>query len=413
MALILELYDESSYSWSDKTDKCIRLRHSISSRELESIEFELIGEDVSVGQKIRVKRDNNIIFEGIVYERSRKQRGGLLSVKATAYSYLILYDRQIIYRIYQTGVKAGEIIRDLGKLIDDEFPVNLNGVEDGDALLSPWKIENRSALEIMKSVARGTNYWLRMKPCLSYLNFDGNDYVVVPHSPSLDITDALSVFVWVRFDYLDYVNGTGGLLGFAGKGKPDSPDPNYGWWFAYDNRNNKKYFGYTCFGNSEGGWAGGGNNFGDAEYSYTFEVGKWYLIGFTINSTEAKLYINGTQHGPTKSISNLQLSDVSRDLTIGSLMAGQYCHLGSIGQTLIYNSVLSQSEIHNLYYDPMNPLTDDLVLWFNFNEGSGSIVYDRSGNNNHGTIYDATWGYEVYPKYANSMLLEFKPKVIA
>ena len=61
----------------------------------------------------------------------------------------------------------------------------------------------------------------------------------------------------------------------------------------------------------------------------------------------------------------------------------------------------------------MNPITDGLILWLNFDEDSGDRVYDRSGNSNNGTIYGATWGYEVHPKYVNSMLLEFKPKVIA
>ena len=32
-----------------------------------------------------------------------------------------------------------------------------------------------------------------------------------------------------------------------------------------------------------------------------------------------------------------------------------------------------------------------LVLWLKFNEGSGSVAYDSSFHNNHGTIYGATW----------------------
>jgi hypothetical protein len=36
-------------------------------------------------------------------------------------------------------------------------------------------------------------------------------------------------------------------------------------------------------------------------------------------------------------------------------------------------------------------LTDGLVAYWSFNEGSGSTVYDYSGNSNHGTIYGATW----------------------
>ena len=396
MALTLELYDERSYSWSDKTDKCIRLRHSISSRELESIEFELIGEDVSVGQKIRVKRDNNIIFEGIVYERSRKQRGGLLSVKATAYSYLILYDRQIIYRIYQTGVKAGEIIRDLGKLIDDEFPVNLNGVEDGDSLLSPWKIENCSALEIMKSVARGTNYWLRTKPCLSYLSFPGEgEYVIVDDSPSLKPSN-VSICLWIRV------------------WTTDNLEVNTHPVFKYR-------YGYPSYG-LRMGWGKAPIHMwiydGSSSY-YTSTIAlvdhNWHFICGTYNSETGELKTDRdagqeikTATAPTGLVLDNPRALYIYDVTIGTGRAYD------VAQVLIYkDKVLNSSEIQHNYLNPMNPITDGLVLWLNFHNVQDNIVPDLSGHGNDGTIYGASQGYEVYPQYANSMLLEFKPKVIA
>ena len=34
---------------------------------------------------------------------------------------------------------------------------------------------------------------------------------------------------------------------------------------------------------------------------------------------------------------------------------------------------------------------DDPVAYWNFNEGSGLVLYDQSGNNNHGVIYGAQW----------------------
>ena len=36
-------------------------------------------------------------------------------------------------------------------------------------------------------------------------------------------------------------------------------------------------------------------------------------------------------------------------------------------------------------------LTDGLVAYWSFNEGSGDTAYDYSGNSNHGTIYGASW----------------------
>ncbi|MEM2079905.1 MAG: hypothetical protein QW104_04400, partial [Nitrososphaerota archaeon] len=80
-----------------------------------------------------------------------------------AYSDLILYDRHVVFRSYATGTKAGTIIKDLAAL---ETGVDVTNVDEATtpALNSQWDIQNEAALKIMQSVARGTNYWLRMKP---------------------------------------------------------------------------------------------------------------------------------------------------------------------------------------------------------------------------------------------------------
>ncbi len=177
--------------------------------------------------------------------------------------------------------------------------------------------------------------------------FDGdNDYINCGNSEFFNIDDALTVTAWVKFNNLDYSSNTGDLLGIAGKGHPDSADPNYGWWFSYDNRSNKEYFTYTCFGNSTGGYGGGGNSFGGIIYGQTFNNDEWYHLAFSITTTEAKLFINGEQQGPTKSISNLQLSDLSRPLVIGSINTGTSgVFNGIIDDVRIYNRVVSEDEI--------------------------------------------------------------------
>jgi hypothetical protein len=80
------------------------------------------------------------------------------------------------------------------------------------------------------------------------------------------------------------------LIGFIGKGSPDTAPgtPSTGFWFGYDNRNNKNSFAYTCFGNSAGGWSGGNNNFNG--YNYTFNTNTWYHLAITISTMKASLY---------------------------------------------------------------------------------------------------------------------------
>ena len=392
MALTLEVWDGSS--WIDKTGSCVSLRRRIRSGGLEELDGELVKDSFSVGQEIRLKEDGVIVFEGVVYEVDRRHRGrDVERCGFKAYDYLIKYDRHIVYRAYPTGTKAGEIIRDLGKLIDDEIPVNLSGVEDGDALLSPWEIQNEKALDVMKSVARGTNYWLRMKPCLSYLSFNReNAYVRIPYIINPAAT-SFSAFVWFKVPVLPSERGRDFILiqqmDDGGKGRT--------WLFI------------RGLDNVIASFLGGVSTLSEV----AVQKNALYLAGITydLDSNTLKIYVNGEMK---------KSNTVTAEDAYGDHLLGIHKNLASkpfegyMYGAYFYDRVLSDEKVLQLYQNPQSPLPNGLILWLNFDEGSGSIVYDRSGNDNHGTIYgEATWGYEVYPKVANSLLLEFRPKVIA
>ncbi|MEM2720275.1 MAG: hypothetical protein QXU49_05765 [Candidatus Caldarchaeum sp.] len=161
MMLYLEVFDGTN--WVDKTRKCTRLRRRISARSLESLEAELV-ETVGVGTRVRLRKNTSTLFEGVVYEaRKTRREGDVARCEITAYTDLILYDRHVVFRSYPTGTRAGTIIKDLATL---ETGVNVTNVDEDTtpALNSQWDIQNEVVLKIMQNVARGTNYWLRMKP---------------------------------------------------------------------------------------------------------------------------------------------------------------------------------------------------------------------------------------------------------
>jgi hypothetical protein len=54
---------------------------------------------------------------------------------------------------------------------------------------------------------------------------------------------------------------------------------------------------------------------------------------------------------------------------------------------LMYGRALSQAEIQYNMYNPLNPIRDGLVLFLPFIEGSGTTVRDYSGLGNNGTLY--------------------------
>ncbi len=178
------------------------------------------------------------------------------------------------------------------------------------------------------------------------LEFDGlSAYVNCKHSDSLDITKEITVMAWVNFKGLDYKNSTGRLNTIAAKGYPDALAPHAGWWFSYDNRQNRQDFPYTCFGNKNGGWAGGGNSLGGN--NFVFDEGVWYHLAFTIAKSIAKLYINGTQFGADKTLANLVLSDTSRDLFVGCADRNWFFG-GLIDEFAIFNVALSTQDIKNV-----------------------------------------------------------------
>ncbi|MFA5742888.1 MAG: LamG-like jellyroll fold domain-containing protein [Candidatus Paceibacterota bacterium] len=185
------------------------------------------------------------------------------------------------------------------------------------------------------------------------LQFGASSYLNCGNGKSLDINGAITVEAWIKFSGIDYSGSTGRLWAIAAKGYPDSTAPNKGWWFTYDNRNNGKGFTYTCFGNSAGGYAGGGNNFGG--YTYTFTNGDWYHLTFTVGSSRAKLYINGKQLGATKLLSNLVLSDTSRNLFIGSYSGGPSFQ-GNMDTVRIYSAALTASVISQRYVAGLDQL---------------------------------------------------------
>jgi hypothetical protein len=64
---------------------------------------------------------------------------------------------------------------------------------------------------------------------------------------------------------------------------------------------------------------------------------------------------------------------------------------GNVYIILFYNRALSNDEISNIINNPYAPPTNGLIGAWYCDEGSGTTVYDKSGNNNNGTIYGATW----------------------
>ena len=228
------------------------------------------------------------------------------------------------------------------------------------------------------------------------ISFDGSDdYVNCGNDANLQFFSQITMSVWVKFFGLDYSSGTGELIGFMSKGYPDLSSPNTGFWFAYDNRSNGSSFNYTCFGNSAGGFAGGGNNFSSKSYTFTNNV--WYNITATVNSSsQGTLYINGVQQGSSVTFNNLSIPNTTNNLYVGRLEVSGYSIYGNIMQTHLYNRVLTSTEVLQNYYAGLQRLItkNNLILWLDGENTNTRVItpttaYDMSGLGYNGSLQNS------------------------
>jgi hypothetical protein len=113
-----------------------------------------------------------------------------------------------------------------------------------------------------------------------------------------------------------------------------------------------------------------------------FEVNKWYHLAVVFDGSTIKLYVNGALDGqvdaPRGPIILCGLTD-KRRFCIGSSLASRYFD-GSISEVRVWKKALSQSEIlNNMCYVPSEYYKDMIAYW-RFNEGGGSIIKDWTGN---------------------------------
>ena len=70
---------------------------------------------------------------------------------------------------------------------------------------------------------------------------------------------------------------------------------------------------------------------------------------------------------------------------------------GIINEILIWDKELDQNQIQSSMSSTVSGEESDLVGYWNFNEGSGSVLNDLTINSNQGAIYGATWSGDAPP----------------
>jgi hypothetical protein len=306
---------------------------------------------------------------------------------------------QYTFLRYSRELSAAEVLQNYYAGLQRFIPTNglvlwLDGQNTNTRVITPTTAIDMSDNDNNGSLINGIT--LSRDGSTSFL-FDGvNDYVDCGNNTNVQSLTQITMSVWVKFSGLDYVGGTGALLGFMSKGNPDTSSPNTGFWFAYDNRSNGSSFTYTCFGNSAGGFAGGGNNFSSKSYTFTNNV--WYNITATVNSSsQGTLYINGVQQGSSVTFNNLSIPNTANNLYVGRLESPGYSIYGNIIQSQLYNRALTSAEVLQNYYAGMKRFipTNGLVMWLDGENTNTRVItpttaIDVSNNDYNGNLINGT-----------------------
>jgi hypothetical protein len=207
------------------------------------------------------------------------------------------------------------------------------------------------------------------------LNFDGtNDYVSIPNNPFSN-NNTFTIQAWLKPE----VVGDGAYHGFLGmqlSGRKPSLWVNTNGDLHYDSYKGSQRFSGTI--------SDGSNKF--------FTVSEWVHVGWTNDGSNYKFYKNGnlvaTETAPDtfNALDNIgyQIGKVDNYFN-GQIdeVAIWDVALGIANITALYNSRIGlKASVDSGNYDK----SDDLVGYWQFNEGIGSTLTDNTSNSNNGTL---------------------------
>ena len=222
------------------------------------------------------------------------------------------------------------------------------------------------------------------------LSFDGTGWVTVNDSPSLDLSNGMTLEAWV------YPAGAiSGWRTFIMKEIADSgTGDNYGYLLAADPEGRPTINISTTSANYQ-----------QAVGQLVLPSNTWTHLAGTYDGTTLRLYVNGIKVAETPVTGSILTS--SDALRIGGNSIWPEYFSGRIDDVRIYNQALSQGQIQmnmngldflTVPLDTTNQVnvqapipTSQWAAIYRFNEGTGTITADASWNENTGMVGNATW----------------------
>jgi hypothetical protein len=227
------------------------------------------------------------------------------------------------------------------------------------------------------------------------LNFDGTDDCAVGDpSASLNNLSALTVTGWIYPQYYDIFGPHGYIIQKGHSSSPPSGITHYaGWDLSFQPGNpTSPEFGVDY----------ATNNLYRRAADYIFTLDEWQYITVTwdgtTNATGIRMYRNGVEisYNESQDGSGARTPDETYGIRLGCNTALDSIYKGSMDDMRVYNRVLTEAEIKQLYNEGVGTtlaknqasrMNNGLVGYWSFNGPDFTHrVYDRSGTGNHGDI---------------------------
>jgi len=132
---------------------------------------------------------------------------------------------------------------------------------------------------------------------------------------------------------------------------------------------------------------GDGTTFYSIASTISLPLGEWHHIAGTYDGTTLRVFVDGIEQGSAAVA--VSLYDAGIEMNIGNRWncARRYFD-GDIDEVRIWNDARTEQEIReNMHRELPNPAGEtDLIAYYRFNEGTGTIAYDSGPNSYNGQL---------------------------
>ncbi|MBK8502168.1 MAG: LamG domain-containing protein [Saprospiraceae bacterium] len=211
-----------------------------------------------------------------------------------------------------------------------------------------------------------------------------NDYVVFPSSLGFNNLDGMTISMWVKIPSICGSPACNAILDMA-------DDEGHRYSFGQD----VSSFGFRAEGNAGLDWI----VYADA----TPYENQWVNITAVAdhNVDSAKICINGIFKEDAAFISGSSLISLGTGLENGKVLGTRNSALnapftGWVDNLSIWSYAMTAAQVQNLYESCIDGSEIGLIAFYDFEDGLGTVLTDRSGNNFNGTLVNSPqWSQDV------------------